>query len=73
MLGLLALINIASFIAFVVGLINPKLVLRGDKRTRLRTLCRQIRILLQIFHRTEQLAIWRNPPDRTNALYGNFL
>jgi Excalibur calcium-binding domain len=37
MLGLLVLANIASFIAFVVGLINPKLVLRGDKRTRLKS------------------------------------
>ncbi len=37
MLGLLGLLNIASFIAFVTGLINPKLVLRGDKRTRLKS------------------------------------
>ncbi|MDM9583140.1 hypothetical protein [Nostoc sp. GT001] len=37
MLGLLVLANIASFIAFVIGLINPKLVLRGDKRTRLKS------------------------------------
>lgn len=37
MLGLLALINIASLVAFVTGLINPKLVLRGDNRTRLKS------------------------------------
>lgn len=37
MLGLLALLNIASFAAFVVGLFNPKLVLRGDSRTRLKS------------------------------------
>ncbi|MFN6530198.1 hypothetical protein [Nostoc sp. ChiSLP03a] len=34
MFGLLCLINITSFIAFGVGLISPKLVLRGEKRTR---------------------------------------
>ncbi|MBW4675951.1 MAG: excalibur calcium-binding domain-containing protein [Desmonostoc geniculatum HA4340-LM1] len=34
MFGLFLLLNFASIIAFVTGLINPKLVLRGDKRTR---------------------------------------
>jgi hypothetical protein len=34
MFGLFLLLNFASLIAFVVGLINPKLVLRGDNRTR---------------------------------------
>ncbi|MCC5644755.1 excalibur calcium-binding domain-containing protein [Nostoc sp. CHAB 5824] len=34
MFGLLLLLNLASIIAFVTGLINPKLVLRGDNRTR---------------------------------------
>ena len=34
MFGLLFLINITSLIAFGVGLINPKLVLSGEKRTR---------------------------------------
>lgn len=34
MFGLLFLINITSLIAFGVGLISPKLVLRGEKRTR---------------------------------------
>ncbi|RCJ20189.1 hypothetical protein A6S26_05555 [Nostoc sp. ATCC 43529] len=37
MLGLLVLLNIASFVAFAAGLVNPKLVLRGDNRTRLKS------------------------------------
>jgi hypothetical protein len=34
MFSLLLLVNFASIIAFATGLINPKLVLRGEKRTR---------------------------------------
>ncbi|MDZ8138231.1 MAG: excalibur calcium-binding domain-containing protein [Nostoc sp. DedQUE04] len=34
MFNLLLLLNLTSLIGFVVGLINPKLVLRGDNRTR---------------------------------------
>lgn len=34
MFNLFLLLNFASLIAFVVGLINPKLILRGDNRTR---------------------------------------
>ncbi|MCC5636349.1 hypothetical protein LC593_10855 [Nostoc sp. CHAB 5844] len=37
MLDLLVLINVASLMAFVAGLINPKLVLRGKNRTRLKS------------------------------------
>jgi hypothetical protein len=34
MFNLFLLLNFASLIAFIVGLINPKLILRGDNRTR---------------------------------------
>ncbi|MBW4612074.1 MAG: hypothetical protein KME21_02100 [Desmonostoc vinosum HA7617-LM4] len=34
MFNLFLLLNITLLIAFVIGLINPKLVLRGNKRTR---------------------------------------
>ncbi|WGV27731.1 hypothetical protein [Halotia branconii] len=34
MFNLLLLVNFASLVAFAIGLINPKLVLRGDNRTR---------------------------------------
>ncbi|NDJ22934.1 hypothetical protein GS682_15095 [Nostoc sp. B(2019)] len=37
MLNLLVLINWASFVALIFGVINPKLVLLGEKRTRLKS------------------------------------
>ncbi len=37
MLNLFLLLNLAFLVAFFVGLYNPKIVLRGDKRTRLKS------------------------------------